>query len=257
MLKLDKLTDNGRDQFIELIHESLEIRTHFELFHWLHGRLQQYLPHDILIAAWGDFPDGLIYYDVISELPGVRTREVGTDKLARCLKRLHTHWESNGRSPSLLNGEECVGLKSEIDCEVIARHFGSMQSVLVHAIKDFRERNDCLYVLLSNARPDSNRVCTMLEVLLPHIDASLRKVPHLPEQLPDGGEPSKPTDPELDRLPGITPREIEILRLVQIGKTNVEIGMILDISVFTVKNHLQHIFKKLNVSNRVQAVSKF
>ena len=32
--------------------------------------------------------------------------------------------------------------------------------------------------------------------------------------------------------------------------------MILDISTFTVKNHLQRVFRSLNVSNRAQAVSK-
>jgi DNA-binding CsgD family transcriptional regulator len=43
---------------------------------------------------------------------------------------------------------------------------------------------------------------------------------------------------------------------VKMGKTNAEIGSILSISAFTVKNHLQHIFKKLDVYNRMQAVSK-
>jgi DNA-binding CsgD family transcriptional regulator len=40
------------------------------------------------------------------------------------------------------------------------------------------------------------------------------------------------------------------------GKTNPEIGMILNISPFTVKNHLQRIFKKLDVMNRAQAVAQ-
>ena len=44
---------------------------------------------------------------------------------------------------------------------------------------------------------------------------------------------------------------------VSIGKTNAEIGSILDISAFTVKNHLQRIFKKLDVFNRMQAVTKY
>ena len=43
---------------------------------------------------------------------------------------------------------------------------------------------------------------------------------------------------------------------VRLGKTNLEIGMILDISAFTVKNHMQRIFKKLDVLNRAQAVAK-
>ena len=55
---------------------------------------------------------------------------------------------------------------------------------------------------------------------------------------------------------GLSKREAEIMDWVRMGKTNAEIGSILSISSFTVKNHLQHIFKKLDVYNRMQAVSK-
>ena len=41
------------------------------------------------------------------------------------------------------------------------------------------------------------------------------------------------------------------------GKTNSEIGQILDISFFTVKNHAQRIFRKLDVLNRTQAVAQY
>ena len=52
-------------------------------------------------------------------------------------------------------------------------------------------------------------------------------------------------------------RELEIMHWVALGKTNPEIGSILDISAFTVKNHMQRMFKKLNVTNRAQAVAKY
>ena len=55
----------------------------------------------------------------------------------------------------------------------------------------------------------------------------------------------------------MTERELQIMQWVEMGKTNQEIGVILDISTFTVKNHLQRIFKKLDVYNRAQAVSRF
>jgi DNA-binding CsgD family transcriptional regulator len=54
----------------------------------------------------------------------------------------------------------------------------------------------------------------------------------------------------------LTQREIEILHWVAQGKTNSEIAIILSISAFTVKNHLQRVFQKLDVTNRAQAVSK-
>ncbi len=55
----------------------------------------------------------------------------------------------------------------------------------------------------------------------------------------------------------LTDRELQILNWVAKGKTNPEIGSILNISAFTVKNHMQRMFKKLNVTNRAQAVAKF
>jgi transcriptional regulator EpsA len=54
----------------------------------------------------------------------------------------------------------------------------------------------------------------------------------------------------------LTVREEEILHWVHIGKSNIEIGAILQISPLTVKNHVQKILRKLNVQNRTQAVGK-
>jgi transcriptional regulator EpsA len=54
----------------------------------------------------------------------------------------------------------------------------------------------------------------------------------------------------------LSEREVEILHWVREGKSNHEIGMVLSISPLTVKNHIQRILKKLQASNRTQAVSK-
>ncbi len=53
---------------------------------------------------------------------------------------------------------------------------------------------------------------------------------------------------------GLTPREIEIVRLVLEGRTNAEIGDQLFISTKTIKNNMTSIFKKMPVKNRVQMV---
>ena len=57
-------------------------------------------------------------------------------------------------------------------------------------------------------------------------------------------------------LPGLSERERQIMTWVALGKTNPEIGCILSISEFTVKNHMKSIFGKLDVTNRAQAVAK-
>lgn len=52
----------------------------------------------------------------------------------------------------------------------------------------------------------------------------------------------------------LTDRENDILKEVQEGKTNKEIADTLIISEHTVKNHLSHIFKKLGIKHRHQAI---
>ena len=53
----------------------------------------------------------------------------------------------------------------------------------------------------------------------------------------------------------LTPRELEILRLVATGQTNKEIAAELFISSDTVKGHLETIYRKLGVSDRAHAVA--
>ncbi|MCX5192650.1 response regulator transcription factor [Streptomyces sp. NBC_00249] len=53
---------------------------------------------------------------------------------------------------------------------------------------------------------------------------------------------------------GLTPRELEIWRLLATGFDNAAIAGALDISVSTVKNHITGIFGKLGVRDRAQAV---
>ncbi|MEJ2373600.1 MAG: response regulator transcription factor, partial [Sulfurimonas sp.] len=54
----------------------------------------------------------------------------------------------------------------------------------------------------------------------------------------------------------LTPREQDVAYYVAQGKSNKEIAVILDLSADTVKLHLNHIYKKLNIDNRVSLALK-
>jgi DNA-binding CsgD family transcriptional regulator len=54
---------------------------------------------------------------------------------------------------------------------------------------------------------------------------------------------------------GLTPRELEVLRLVAAGKTNRDIAAELVVSEHTVARHVQNIFAKLRVSSRTAATA--
>jgi len=53
----------------------------------------------------------------------------------------------------------------------------------------------------------------------------------------------------------LTARELDVLKLLASGKSNKEIGASLFISETTVKGHLQHIFSKLHVLSRTEAIA--
>jgi len=53
----------------------------------------------------------------------------------------------------------------------------------------------------------------------------------------------------------LTPREVDVLRLLVRGNTNRQIGELLDLSVRTVENHRANLMGKLGLSSRVELVN--
>ncbi len=67
------------------------------------------------------------------------------------------------------------------------------------------------------------------------------------------GGPGAPAVAPPDAVQSLSPRERQILAEIARGASNKEIARTLDIAEATVKIHVQHILRKLNLSSRVQA----
>ena len=64
--------------------------------------------------------------------------------------------------------------------------------------------------------------------------------------------PAAPADPGV--VDALTPRELEVLRAIAIGRSNGEIAAELVISELTVKSHIGRIFTKLHLRDRAAAI---
>jgi len=249
---------------IQVFHRTVsfagKVRNHLDALIWLQGDMQRYLPHDILIAAWGDFSTGYVQHDIVSSLPGVRSQNCNSNAVTPLLIGLFRSWAASPRDPIALSGSdsnfilENTGLNHQLGDAL-----KGMRSAMVHGIADKRGSHDCVYVLFGAQDRYSESERGAMSLMLPYMDTALRQVAHLPHQTltpvaTGKGNGSRSISTQADH--DLTDREVEILKWVRRGKTNPEIGSILEISEFTVKNHLQRVFKKLDVYNRAQAVGK-
>jgi len=76
----------------------------------------------------------------------------------------------------------------------------------------------------------------------------------IPLRPPSGAR--RQTRPPRVRAPyGLTGRELAVLRLLAVGRTNAQIGAELYISPSTVRVHVTSILRKLGVAGRVQAAA--
>ncbi len=73
--------------------------------------------------------------------------------------------------------------------------------------------------------------------------------------LPADNRPHSKHDADVQKVPlaSLTPRELEVLKLLAAGKTNKEIAWLLRITVHTAKKHVSQVLSKLNVSSRMEA----
>lgn len=73
---------------------------------------------------------------------------------------------------------------------------------------------------------------------------------------PSASSPSLPPVAEEPEGKKLSARETEILQLIAKGVSNNEAAQMLSLSKATIRTHLEHIYRKLEVTNRVEAVTE-
>lgn len=105
-------------------------------------------------------------------------------------------------------------------------------------------------------------------VIQPNLARRLLRHFRVPEQPLPGPTPEAPGEPAASPLSDaaaagleeaikpLSDREKEILQLIAKGVSNSEAAKLLNVSKATIRTHLEHIYRKLEVTNRVEAVTE-
>jgi DNA-binding CsgD family transcriptional regulator len=111
-------------------------------------------------------------------------------------------------------------------------------------------------VTLGGAGHDSSGVLSR-DASASQIDAAIRAVAAgLIVRLPDAMDRGFGAMHETEAHALLTPRELEVLAALAEGMTNKAIARRLDISLHTVKFHVESVFRKLGARTRTEAVAK-
>jgi DNA-binding NarL/FixJ family response regulator len=94
----------------------------------------------------------------------------------------------------------------------------------------------------------------ILKVLRAVADGEAHFGPEIAHRLVGFFSAPKPLAAPVEALPELTDREREILDLIAQGRKNAEIARRLFLSPKTVRNHISHIFTKLQIADRTQAI---
>ncbi|GBG57963.1 DNA-binding response regulator [Sporomusaceae bacterium FL31] len=177
-----------------------------------------------------------------------------------------------------VDGEEAVGMALQLTPDIILLDINMPKLNGLEVTKKLRSENSTVKVIILTMHDDDNYVIEVIKsgasgYLLKDIEPSmLIKAIHtvyegesfiyptlakkLFGEIHRREERQRESGPMLERRKEerLTYREIEVLELICQGLSNNEIAQKLFLSEKTVKNHLTNIFRKINVTDRTQAV---
>jgi DNA-binding CsgD family transcriptional regulator len=192
------------------------------------------LPHRVLLCLQLDGQGGWRHLECVhSTVLAAATRRRLCDPAAGLTLALLRACQASSALPLILDGAPTWpgALQAEL-AQLDLPH------VLAHGTGPVAGGASYIFLLGMPGRPEQ-RHAYYLQLLLPQLHLALQRV---------SGGPAP--------APAMSARQAQIVQWLGDGKSNQEIGRILGISEWTVKNHLQRLYKLLGVSNRAHAVAR-
>jgi len=242
-----RLNDSEREALLLNIDVSLRVHTRAQLFSWVQGAMQSLIPHEVLVCGLQEGRHMALRVDSFSTAPVdcARLNEVFQQDVS-LVPHLIKLWEEN-RCQAVL----CETERGPLAGSSLAREFSRLGAthVLAHGTHDATGQMTSFFVFACRPGAIGPKQAYLADLVVPYLHGAwVRSLVTWPLDRAGAAKPAK--------TGLLTPRETQILQWIYHGKSNIEIGMILEISPLTVKNHVQKTLRKLNVLNRTQAVGK-
>lgn len=248
---------------LQAIEASAEVQRLRQFFLWSQGPLRALLPYEVLVCLRLNEQGRVThaeYLHSVAHAPEVLAGLV--DPVDGLALRIARHCAATGRSPCLFPSPEdsadakvqAAGATDDGPYDTAGAFWGALceevrqlglRNVLAHGTGPLAG-GGTFFSLFGLTHGPNGRDAFALSLLLPQLHiAFLRVLASRNASVPA-------------LRPGVvlSERELEVLDWVVRGKSNPEIGMILSLSSLTIKNHLQRIYRKLDVHNRVQAITR-
>jgi transcriptional regulator EpsA len=251
------------DTYIVQLHTVLgechELDSLDDLKTFIRTRIRRLLPHGTAMCALGDIHGKRVLRLLNIDFPsGYLRRIIRPDRVM--LSMPFRYWITR-RSPIFIRIDRGDENEEDASWHAVAREF-DITTFACHGILDLSGAVFS-YFEFGDIDVDLRSHRAILHYVVPHLHAALVRLlseEYLNSNIKVNGaeEPIRLNAPDLITKPldfDLTEREREILTWIAAGKSNWEIGKILVISEFTVKNHVQNVLKKMSATSRTQAAT--
>lgn len=242
------------EAIVRAAESALLVRRRYQFFVWSQSHLNQLIPHRLAVCGNYDRTARELVFDVFNSVsvePSLLNALA--DARSPLMQRLQGEWLEARCRPTVVHVAQTLqtaGLQASREA-LLDADFGA---VLVHGISrpDRPQEIESFFLFAAQGVNDLAPRAALLELLIPHMHAAWQRVQSVERDVSGASQPLAP----VIKPGGVTQREREILGWLREGKSNQQIADQLGISALTVKNHVQKILRKLNASNRAQAVAQ-
>jgi transcriptional regulator EpsA len=239
-----RLSPREQELLFSVIELSHAVASETDFIAHVYPKLVALVPHQYCCAGIGNITERYAHKLLNINIPEGYMRRIVTPD-GYLLSPVAREWAAE-RRPQFVVYDALAGSFEENDpltrkWAAAARQFG-FKNAAGHGMADIHTALTSYFGFLNIEGEWDTRKARLLELVTPHLHLALMRL----------------LSPPCHAYPfheHLSAREREVLRWMCLGKASDEIGLILDISEWTVKEHIKATFRKLQVTTRTHAIA--